>query len=108
MNRDFMCHCHGLMHFQMYSVPEAGIRITFFSRQMEQHLQKHISGSELEFCYFTEEQKTLEHLDNKIGLLTLMSACEDKDLAMDFIKYITGSEFHDSISCKMPGGPYRE
>ena len=35
--------------------------------------------------------------------LTLMSACEDKDLAMDFIKYVTGSEFMTAYHAKCPG-----
>ena len=34
--------------------------------------------------------------------LTLMSACEDKDLAMDFIKYVTGSEFMTAYPAKCP------
>lgn len=35
--------------------------------------------------------------------LTLMSACEDKDFAMDFIKYVTGSEFMTAYHAKCPG-----
>lgn len=35
--------------------------------------------------------------------LTLMSACEDKDLAMDFIKYVTSSEFMTAYHAKCPG-----
>ena len=35
--------------------------------------------------------------------LTLMSVCEDKDLAMDFIKYVTGSEFMTAYHAKCPG-----
>lgn len=35
--------------------------------------------------------------------LTLMSACEDKDLAMDFIKYVTGSEFMTAYHAKCLG-----
>lgn len=35
--------------------------------------------------------------------LTLMSACEDKDLAMNFIKYVTGSEFMTEYHAKCPG-----
>ena len=35
--------------------------------------------------------------------LTLMSACEDKDLGMDFIKYVTGSEFMTEYHAKCPG-----
>lgn len=40
--------------------------------------------------------------------LTLMSACEDKDLAMDFIKYVTGSEFMTSYHAKCPGAALTE
>ena len=35
--------------------------------------------------------------------LTLMSACDDKELAMDFIKYVTGSEFMTAYHAKCPG-----
>ena len=40
--------------------------------------------------------------------LTLMSACEDKDLAMDFIKYVTGSEFMTAYHTKCPGAALTE
>ena len=40
--------------------------------------------------------------------LTLMSACEDKDLAMDFIKYVTGSEFMTKYHAKCPGAALTE
>lgn len=40
--------------------------------------------------------------------LTLMSACEDKDLAMDFIKYVTGSEFMTAYHAKSPGAALTE
>lgn len=40
--------------------------------------------------------------------LTLMSACEDKDLAMDFIKYATGSEFMTAYHAKCPGAALTE
>ncbi len=40
--------------------------------------------------------------------LTLMSACEDKDLAMDFIKYVTGSEFMTAYHAKCPGAALTE
>ena len=40
--------------------------------------------------------------------LTLMSACEDKDLAMDFIKYVTGSEFMTEYHAKCPGAALTE
>ena len=35
--------------------------------------------------------------------LTLMSAADDKDLAMDFIKYVTGAEFMKQYHAKCPG-----
>lgn len=35
--------------------------------------------------------------------LTLMSACENQDLAMDFIKYVTGAEFMEAYHAKCPG-----
>ncbi|MDO5135824.1 MAG: sugar ABC transporter substrate-binding protein [Eubacteriales bacterium] len=35
--------------------------------------------------------------------LTLMSAAEDKELAMDFIKYVTGAEFMEQYHAKCPG-----
>ena len=40
--------------------------------------------------------------------LTLMSACEDKDLAMDFIKYVTGSEFMTAYHAKCTGAALTE
>lgn len=40
--------------------------------------------------------------------LTLMSACEDKNLAMDFIKYVTGSEFMTAYHAKCPGAALTE
>lgn len=40
--------------------------------------------------------------------LTQMSACEDKDLAMDFIKYVTGSEFMTAYHAKCPGAALTE
>ncbi len=40
--------------------------------------------------------------------LTLMSACEDKDLAMDFIKYVTDSEFMTAYHAKCPGAALTE
>ena len=40
--------------------------------------------------------------------LTLMSACEDKDLAMDLIKYVTGSEFMTAYHAKCPGAALTE
>lgn len=40
--------------------------------------------------------------------LTLMSACEDKDLAMDFIKYVTSSEFMTAYHAKCPGAALTE
>ena len=40
--------------------------------------------------------------------LTLMSACEDKDLGMDFIKYVTGSEFMTEYHAKCPGAVLTE
>ena len=40
--------------------------------------------------------------------LTLMSACEDKDLAMDFIKYVTGSGFMTAYHAKCPGAALTE
>lgn len=40
--------------------------------------------------------------------LTLMSACEDKDLAMDLIKYVTGSEFMTAYHAKCPGSALTE
>ena len=40
--------------------------------------------------------------------LTLMSACEDKDFAMDFIKYVTGSEFMTAYHAKCPGAALTE
>ena len=40
--------------------------------------------------------------------LTLMSACEDKDLAMDFIKYVTGSELMTAYHAKCPGAALTE
>ena len=40
--------------------------------------------------------------------LTLMSACEDKDLAMNFIKYVTGSEFMTAYHAKCPGAALTE
>ena len=40
--------------------------------------------------------------------LTLMSACEDKDLAMDFIEYVTGSEFMTAYHAKCPGAALTE
>ena len=40
--------------------------------------------------------------------LTLMSACEDKDIAMDFIKYVTGSEFMTAYHAKCPGAALTE
>ena len=40
--------------------------------------------------------------------LTLMSVCEDKDLAMDFIKYVTGSEFMTAYHAKCPGAALTE
>ena len=40
--------------------------------------------------------------------LTLMSACEDKDLAMDVIKYVTGSEFMTAYHAKCPGAALTE
>ena len=40
--------------------------------------------------------------------LTLMSACEDKDLGMDFIKYVKGSEFMTEYHAKCPGAVLTE
>ena len=40
--------------------------------------------------------------------LTLRSACEDKDLAMDFIQYVTGSEFMTAYHAKCPGAALTE
>ena len=40
--------------------------------------------------------------------LTLMSACEDKDLAMDFIRYVTSSEFMTAYHAKCPGAALTE
>ena len=40
--------------------------------------------------------------------LTLMSACEDKDLAMDFIKYVTGAECMTAYHAKCPGAALTE
>ena len=40
--------------------------------------------------------------------LTLMSACEYNDLAMDFIKYVTGSEFMTAYHAKCPGAALTE
>lgn len=40
--------------------------------------------------------------------LTLMSAADDKDLAMDFIKYVTGSEFMKEYHAKCPGAGLTE
>ena len=37
-----------------------------------------------------------------------MSACEDKDLGMDFIKYVTGSEFMTEYHAKCPGAVLTE
>ena len=40
--------------------------------------------------------------------LTLMSAAEDKDLAMNFIKYVTGSEFMTKYHKECPGAALTE
>lgn len=40
--------------------------------------------------------------------LTLMSAAEDKDLAMDFIKYVTGTEFMEQYHKSYPGAALTE
>lgn len=40
--------------------------------------------------------------------LTLMSACEDPDLAMNFIKYVTGAEFMEQYHAKCPGAALTE
>ena len=40
--------------------------------------------------------------------LTLMSAASDKDLAMDFIKYVTGAEFNTQYHAKCPGAVLTE
>ncbi|MGN0422997.1 MAG: ABC transporter substrate-binding protein [Lachnospiraceae bacterium] len=40
--------------------------------------------------------------------LTLMSAADDKDLAMDFIKYVTGSDFMEQYHAKCPGAALTE
>ena len=40
--------------------------------------------------------------------LTLMSACEDKDLGMDFIKYVKGYEFMTEYHAKCPGAVLTE
>ena len=40
--------------------------------------------------------------------LTLMSAAEDQELAMNFIKYVTGSEFMEQYHAKCPGAALTE
>lgn len=40
--------------------------------------------------------------------LTLMSAAEDQDLAMDFIKYVTGAAFMEQYHAKCPGAALTE
>lgn len=58
---------------------------------------------ELKWDYVTSLKKVEYGTFGATDCLTLMSAAEDKELAMDFIKYVTAAEFMEQYHSKCPG-----
>lgn len=63
---------------------------------------------ELKWDYVTSLKNVDYGTFGATDCLTLMSAAEDKDLAMDFIKYVTSAEFMEQYHAKCPGANLTE
>ena len=63
---------------------------------------------ELKWNYVTSLKNADYGTFGATDCLTLMSAAEDKDLAMNFIKHVTGSEFMKQYHAKCPGAALTE
>lgn len=106
MNEDFMSLSWSDAFSNVFGAGKAAFRITRSSQT---------DGTTFAETYPDLNWNFVTSLKNKdfgtfgaTDCLTLMSACEDKDLAMDFIKYVTGSEFMTAYHAKCPGAALTE
>lgn len=106
MNEDFMSLSWSDAFSNVFGARKSSIRnYTFFTDRWTTFAETY---PDLNWNFVTSLKNKDFGTFGATDCLTLMSACEDKDLAMDFIKYVTGSEFMTAYHAKCPGAALTE
>ena len=106
MNTDFMSYSWSDGFSNVFGAGKAAFGITRSSQTDETTFAE--TYPDLNWDFVTSLKNKSYGTFGATDSLTLMSACENPDLAMDFIKYVTGSEFMTEYHAKCPGAALTE
>ena len=106
MNPDFMSYSWSDGFSNVFGAGKAAFGITRSSQTDETTFAE--TYPDLNWDFVTSLKNKSYGTFGATDSLTLMSACENPDLAMDFIKYVTGSEFMTEYHAKCPGAALTE
>lgn len=106
MNTDYMSQSWSDAFANVFGAGKAAFGITRSSQTDETSFKK--TYPDLNWDFVTSLQQKEYGTFGATDCLTLMSAAEDKDLAMNFIKYVTGSEFMTKYHKECPGAALTE
>lgn len=101
MNQDFMSQSWSEAFANVFGAGKAAFGVYRSSQTDETVFAE--TYPDLKWDYVTSLKNTDYGTFGATDCLTLMSAAEDKELAMDFIKYVTGAEFMEQYHEKCPG-----
>ena len=101
MNPDFMSLSSDDAFATVFGEGKAAFGVTRSSQTDETDFAE--TYPDLNWNYVTSLKNKTYGTFGATDSLTLMSAAENKDLAMDFIKYVTGAEFMEQYHAKCPG-----
>ena len=106
MNPDFMSYSWSEAFSTIFGTGKAAFGVNRSSQTDETTYAE--AYPDLNWDYVTSLKNVDYGTFGATDSLTLMSAAEDKDLAMDFIKYVTSAEFMEQYHAKCPGAALTE
>jgi len=101
MNPDYMSLSWSEGFSNVFGAGKAAFGVTRSSQKDETTFAE--TYPNLKWNYVTSLKNKTYGTFGATDSLTLMSACKNRDLAMNFIKYVTGSEFMTKYHAKCPG-----
>lgn len=106
MNPDFMSYSWSEAFSTIFGTGKAAFGVNRSSQTDETTYAQ--AYPDLNWDYVTSLKNVDYGTFGATDSLTLMSAAEDKDLAMEFIKYVTSAEFMEQYHAKCPGAALTE
>lgn len=106
MNPDFMSYSWSEAFSTIFGTGKAAFGVNRSSQTDETTYAE--AYPDLNWDYVTSLKNVDYGTFGATDSLTLMSAAEDKELAMDFIKYVTSAEFMEQYHAKCPGAGLTE